>query len=214
MILAVVTVPLHALVLPPRRRAPAPPSEAPRRTRRRGRCARAPFWLLSVAFFLASLAGDRDDRAGDPVPARARPRRRRSPPSRSGWSGVSQIPGRLLFGPLAARLPPVATAAVFALIARRHRRDRQRRTARVAVLAGLVVLGMGNGMATLARATVVADRYGPAAYGTIAGVAAALTTGARAAGPVAGARRARRWSATRAAVDARGARRARGAARA
>ena len=46
---------------------------------------------------------------------------------------------------------------------------------------------MGNGMATLARATVVADLYGPADYGTIAGVAALTTTGARAAGPFAAA---------------------------
>ena len=36
---------------------------------------------------------------------------------------------------------------------------------------------------SLARATAIADLYGPGAYGTIAGVAAALTTAARAAGP-------------------------------
>ena len=53
-----------------------------------------------------------------------------------------------------------------------------------AVITGMVLLGMGNGMATLARATVIADRYGPAAYGTIASVAAAATIGARAAAPV------------------------------
>jgi hypothetical protein len=55
------------------------------------------------------------------------------------------------------------------------------------IVGGLVILGMGNGMATLARATVVADLYGPADYGTIAGVAALTTTGARAAGPFAAA---------------------------
>ena len=55
------------------------------------------------------------------------------------------------------------------------------------VIAGLVVLGMGNGMATLARATVIADLFGPAAYGTIGSVAALTTTGARAAGPFAAA---------------------------
>ena len=46
---------------------------------------------------------------------------------------------------------------------------------------------MGNGMTTLARATLIADRYGASAYGTIGGVAASFTTGARAAGPVAAA---------------------------
>ena len=52
-----------------------------------------------------------------------------------------------------------------------------------AVIVGLVLLGMGNGMATLARATAIADRYGAAAYGTIASVAGGMTTAARAAGP-------------------------------
>ena len=56
-----------------------------------------------------------------------------------------------------------------------------------AALAGLVLLGMGNGMATLSRATAIADLYGGAAYGTIAGVPAALTNLARAGGPFAAA---------------------------
>ena len=58
----------------------------------------------------------------------------------------------------------------------------------VAVLAGMVVLGMGSGMAILARATVIADRYGAADYGAIGGVMAAVTTAAHApAGPFAAA---------------------------
>ena len=52
-----------------------------------------------------------------------------------------------------------------------------------AVLIGLVLLGMGNGMATLSRATAIADLYGAAAYGTIASVAGGVNTAARAAGP-------------------------------
>ena len=57
-----------------------------------------------------------------------------------------------------------------------------------AVVAGLVLLGMGNGMATLARATAIADLYGAGAYGTIASVAAARRPPrARAAGPFAAA---------------------------
>ena len=104
-----------------------------------------------------------------------------------GLVGVSQIPGRCCSGPRRAGCRAEwATALVFALIALG--------IALIAgvdststVIAGLVVLGIGSGMATLARATAVADLYGPAAYGTIAGVAALMTTGARAAGPVAGA---------------------------
>jgi hypothetical protein len=101
--------------------------------------------------------------------------------------GVSQIPGRLLFAPVAERLPaPWGTVALFVLIAAGIGLivgvD-----ATAAVIAGLILLGIGNGMATLARATVIADRYGAAAYGTIASVAASATIGARAAAPVAAA---------------------------
>jgi MFS family permease len=103
---------------------------------------------------------------------------------RLGLIGVSQIPGRLLFAPLAGRLPrPAATAALFILIAAGiailvsvH--------ATWAVVVALVLLGMGNGMSTLARATAIADLYGRGAYGTIASVMAFSTTVARAAAPV------------------------------
>jgi MFS family permease len=184
-ILAVVTVPLHALVL----RAPddarvevaaASSVTAGEALRSRG------FWLLSGAFFLATLTGiamtvqaipfllERGYTTGFAALA-------------VGLIGISQIPGRLLFAPLAARLPRAyATASVFALV-----------TCGIvlivgvdatsAVLAGFVLLGMGNGMTTLARATGMADLYGQRAYGTIASVAAFLTTTARAAGPVAAA---------------------------
>jgi cyanate permease len=104
-----------------------------------------------------------------------------------GLVGLSQIPGRLIFAPLAARLSSsVAVAGVLALVgvgiavlagARGN----------AAVIAGLVLLGMGNGMALLARATVIADRYGSATYGALSGVAASVTTAAHGLGPVAGA---------------------------
>jgi MFS family permease len=184
-ILAVVTIPLHALVL----RAPqdtrdedqtATSVAAGEALRSRG------FWLLSAAFFLATLTGiamtvqaipfllERGYTTGFAAFA-------------VGLIGISQIPGRLLFAPMAARLPRTyATASVFALVACGivlivgvH--------GTAAVLAGFVLLGMGNGMTTLARATGMADLYGQRAYGTIASVAAFLTTTARAAGPVAAA---------------------------
>jgi predicted MFS family arabinose efflux permease len=183
-ILAVATVPLHAVVLR------LPPGELPGREPRNapsvpaGEALRSgPFWLLSIAFLLASLVAiamvvhaipfliDRGHSAAFAALA-------------VGLVGISQIPGRVLFGLLAARLPrPHATAAVFVLIAAGvavvvgvH--------ATWAVLLGLVLLGMGNGMGTLARATAIADLYGGRAYGTIASVAASLTTTARAGGPV------------------------------
>ena len=104
-----------------------------------------------------------------------------------GLMGASQIPGRFLFAVLGARLPSgSAIPSVFALVAVGIVLI-VAVPGTVAVLTGMVVLGMGNGMALLARATVIADRYGPAAYGAIAGVAASVTTGARAAAPVAAA---------------------------
>lgn len=176
-----VTVPLHALALREPEdevRAAAPIGEpAAGVLRSRG------FWLLSAAFVLATVAAMAMMIHAIPYLTG----RGMSPAWAAGalgLVGVSQIPGRLVFAPLARRLSPARTSvAVFLLIA-----------AGVALVVsapvewmtvgGLVVLGVGNGMATLARATAMADLYGTGAYGTIAGVAGAATTTARAAAPV------------------------------
>ena len=186
LILAVVTVPLHAISL---RQAPAAhasrhdstPSTAAREVLRS-----MPFWLLSGAFFLATAAAIAFTVQGIPFLLE-----RGYSPAFAAFSigviGVSQIPGRLLFAPVAERLPaPWGTVSLFVLIAAGLALI-VAVDATAAVVAGLVLLGMGNGMATLARATLIADRYGAAAYGTIAGVAASATIGARAAAPVAAA---------------------------
>ena len=169
----------------PRRDTSAPPR---RRARPRlgTRCARCASGCSQRAFVLASLSTIAMTIFAIPFLLE----RGHSPAFAAfavGLIGVSQIPGRLLFAPLAARLPrALATASVFALIALGiavvvsvH--------STAAVLIGLVLLGMGNGMATLARATAIADLYGSGAYGTIAGVAGGMTTAARAAGPFAAA---------------------------
>lgn len=183
-ILATVTIPLHALVL-----RPAPPSLARSSpSRRTGQACTAmrgaAFWLLTLAFGLASVAGFGAivlavpalvDRGYTPAFAAFA----------AGLIGISQIPGRIVFAVLGSRLrPPAAIAAVFllmaaglALFAAAGHRD-------TGVLAGLIALGMANGSAILARATALADRYGPAAYGAIAGTAAVATTAARAIAPV------------------------------
>ena len=117
-VLAVVTAPLHAVVL---RR---PPAQPPRDEAREAPSAvvRSPaFWALAAAFFLGSLAAfamivqaipfllERGHGAGFAAFA-------------VGCMGAAQIPGRFLFGVLSLRLP-----AVFALIALGIARDRQRR---------------------------------------------------------------------------------------
>jgi predicted MFS family arabinose efflux permease len=176
-VLAAITIPLHALVLGPSvRHAETSEPSAPAREVLRS----SPFWLLSTAFVLASLSTIAMTVFTIPFLLEAG----HSPGFAAfavGLIGVSQIPGRLLFAPLGRRIP-----TVFALIAPGIvvvvTID-----STAAVLVGLVLLGMGNGMATLARATAIVDRYGAAAYGTIAGVAGAMTTAAGAAGPFAAA---------------------------
>ena len=185
-ILGVTTVPLHAIAL---RSPPGEPFARPHADAAvpAGEVLRSrPFWLLSVAFFLASLAAiammvfsipfllERGHGAAFAAFA-------------VGLVGLSQIPGRVLFGPVMTRLPrPQATATVFLLIAAGVALV-VGVNATWAAVAGLVLLGMGNGMATLARATAIADLYGGKAYGTIGGVAASLSTTARAGGPIAAA---------------------------
>jgi MFS family permease len=188
-VLAVVTVPLHAVVLRP---APAArqvrlgeAADAPRSIAARDAVRTTPFWLLSGAFVLASITSVA-------VAVHAIPfliERGHSPAFAAfavGLIGVSQVPGRLLFAPIAARLPrPAAMASVFGLIAVGVALIVSVHSTGVVV--GLVVLGMGNGMGTLARATAIADLYGARSYGTIAAVTASMTMAARAAAPVAAA---------------------------
>ena len=182
-ILAAITIPLHAVVL---RRAPEVEpghrSAVPSSTASDALTSR-PFWLLTGAFFLATFTGIAVTVLGIPF-LLERGYSASFAAFAVGLIGISQIPGRVVFAALAARLPTAwTTTGVFALVALGIGVvvgvD-----GTAAVIAGLVLLGMGNGMTTLSRATLIADRYGAAAYGTIGGVAAAFTTGARAAGPV------------------------------
>ena len=186
-VLAIVTIPLHALVLRP---APSPASTAadgvavpsipgvslPVASRR------AVFWVLAVAFVMGNFATVSvtvhlipylvDRGYGAAIAA-----------ATIGWMGAMQLPGRLFFVPVARWLGPRwVTAGVFFAQA-----------AGVAVitlvtLTGIgpviVLLGAANGMSTLARATVVAEVFGRRHYGSISGALAVGANGARAIGPV------------------------------
>jgi predicted MFS family arabinose efflux permease len=179
-----VTIPLH-LLLP----AGAPPSArgetgTPSRAAVRRTVRRADFQRLTLAYFLASFAGialivlvipfltGRGYSTGFAAFA-------------LGTIGAAQIPGRLLFSVsgrwLASRH---VTPAIFALVALGLVLVLVAPSAPF-VLAGTIVLGVGNGMTILSRATVLADRFGTADYGAVAGIAAAATTAARAISPVA-----------------------------
>jgi MFS family permease len=179
-----VTVPLHLLL--PRGRPPAtddPRPATPGLVREILR--RIDFRRMTAGYFLASFAGiaplvlmipllvDRGYSSGFAAFA-------------VGTIGAAQIPGRVVFS-LSERwvAPQTLTPVVFSLVAAGLLVVLVAPTAGL-VLVGTVVLGIGNGMATLSRATVLADRFGTAVYGTVASVTAATTTGARALAPVAG----------------------------
>jgi MFS family permease len=102
----------------------------------------------------------------------------------AGLIGVMALPGRLVLTPLGDRLRRgVVTAALFlsqavALAVLVLWRDT------AGVLAFVVLFGAGFGAITPARAALVAEYYGPAAFGSINGVVALFVTAARAVGPV------------------------------
>lgn len=185
--LALTTVPLHAGGLP-RAAIPVETHAAAGSPAAAGAVVRSiRFWLLAAAFFLVALASLTMtihaipfliERGHEPAFAAFA----------VGLMGIAQIPGRLLFAPIEAALPPpAATAAVFAFVGIGIVLTVAGGAGAGVVVAGLVLLGMGNGMTTLARASAIADDYGTHAYGAVAGVLAATTTAARAAGPFCGA---------------------------
>jgi MFS family permease len=101
-----------------------------------------------------------------------------------GLLGLMALPGRLIFTPLGSRWPRSrVTASIFVLQA----------FACVALLGAqataavwffVVFFGAGFGAITPARAALLAEHYGPAHYGKIAGVLALVISVARAAAPV------------------------------
>ena len=185
-VLGAITVPVHALVL----RAPPPPAteDAHPTEEAAGREAMRslPFWTLTAAFTLGALTTsamgvhlvsylvERGHTATFAATA-------------AGLIGLFQVPGRvLLAGAGRFFAPHLVVPAVFALGAAGVALLAATTTGG-AVLVAVGLLGMSNGMATLARATTVADLYGAERYGALAGVVAAGNTGARAVAPVAAA---------------------------
>lgn len=189
-VLAAITVPLHVLGL---RRPPAAARDdrhdpggvvvAERAVPARTALRTASFQLLTAAFFLSSfntaalgvhlvaLLVGRGEGAGLAATV-------------AGLVGAAQVLGRLVFGPLTAVLAHRwATAAVF-LFQAAGLAVLVRPISAGAAVAFAVLFGMGNGMTTLARPMLLAEAYGPAHFGTIAGVAALFATGARAIAPV------------------------------
>jgi MFS family permease len=188
-VLAVLTIPLHALVLrrPPRADNPAPGAARERADvpglTLRAAAATAVFWVLAAAFFVGNFTVNSvtvhlipflSDRGYSPTVAAMM----------IGWMGAMQVPARLVFAPMATRFGHHGmTTAIFFVQAAGM--------AQLALAAHLptlipmvMMLGGANGMATLARATIIAELFGPRHYGAIAGAIALAANGARAVGPV------------------------------
>jgi MFS family permease len=104
-----------------------------------------------------------------------------------GLLGAGQLLGRIGYAPLTARTTPtgravaivLASAATIGLLA-------AVRGPAALLIAAAVLAGAARGAGTLLQATVVADRWGAARYGTLSGFFAAPITAAAALAPWAG----------------------------
>ncbi|HKA62033.1 MAG TPA: MFS transporter [Methylomirabilota bacterium] len=193
-ILAVLTIPLHAVVL--RRQPPhlgaadsggagrdhdtAGATGAPL-----GVAARPPiFWALAVAFSNGDFSTAAVTLHLIPYMV-AHGHTAAAVAMAIGWMGAMQIPGRLLFMAVAARFGALGvTMAVFLTQAVGLGLLALAPSLPAGLVLAIAVLGVANGMATLARATTLAEVFGPAHYASISGAVALGANGSRALGPV------------------------------
>jgi predicted MFS family arabinose efflux permease len=177
-VLGAVTVPLHLLVLRPARAAAPHEHNVPARAALGTRV----FWLLAGAFSLGAFAWAAMTvllvviLVGEGLPAGFAA-------LALGVTGISQLPGRLLFGPVHRTLGQAGTlrvafglsAVALLLLAADQSRP--------AVLGFGVLFGTGAGMQTLLSASAPAALFGTASYGSVAGVLNACVDASRAVGP-------------------------------
>ncbi|MFE9642826.1 MFS transporter [Streptomyces sp. NPDC006365] len=185
-VLAVITIPAHALALnapwpdaPPSPTAVEQGAERAERTR--------PFWMLAAALTLSAFAMYAVVVALVPLLLQ-----RGYSTTQAAWAlglgGAGQTLGRTLYAALARRTRPTArtttlialsgaTTAALALVPGPY-----------ALLAGLsIAAGTVRGNLTLLQATAVTDRWGTTHYGRLSGLLAAPATTASALAPFAGA---------------------------
>jgi MFS family permease len=188
-VLGVLTIPLHALVLRRPPRAEESTTGAPRAA---GGVPGVPlsaatrmavFWVLAGAFFIGNFTTNTvtvhlipylADRGYSPAVAALM----------IGWLGAMQVPARIVFAPIATRFGHRAVTATIFFAQAAGLIQLALATRLPTLVPMVVVLGGANGMATLARATLVADIFGPRHYGSISGAIALGANGARALAPV------------------------------
>lgn len=182
--LAVICVPLHAIVL----RAP-PGTSGPAHRARRGLAVRAVLALpafpavlaafVTSSFVASALAVHQVALLAESGHTTA------FAAGATGALGAMQVPGRLLFAPVRRWFGnTVATGVVFAAFALGVG-ILAVGTGTATVIVFVTVYGMARGMTTLLRASLIGDLYGTADYGAITGVIAAAGTAATALGPLA-----------------------------
>ena len=186
-VLAVITIPIHALVL---RRGPAVPAPrsggatGPVPGKTLGEAARTiVFWVLASAFFVSNFATAAvsvhlipylvDHGYSATLAA-----------SIIGWMGAMQVPGRVLFVPISAQLGARWMVAAVFFGQAVGMGQLPFITMIGTALPFIVIMGASNGMSTLSRATSLARIFGPRHYGAISGAIALGANGARAIGPV------------------------------
>jgi MFS family permease len=99
--------------------------------------------------------------------------------------GGSQIPGRLIFGPLSSRISlRLVTALLFTLMTAGLLILLAAPMPRL-ILLGAALYGMGSGASSPARAALVGEFYGIANYGAINGIMALVQTLVRSGAPLA-----------------------------
>lgn len=188
LVLAVVTIPLHAVALSP------PWVDLDARSAREGSHSRRPppevrsrgFVVLAGALTLTAFGLYAASLALIPL-LNARGFTSALAAATLGLLGAGQLLGRIGYAPLASRTSPagrtvaivLASASTIALLAAAP--------GPTGLLVALAVLaGAARGAGTLLQATVVADRWGSERYGTLSGYFAAPITAAAAVAPWAG----------------------------
>jgi MFS family permease len=187
LVLAVLTIPLHAVVLrrqpphfdPASRKAPRGPGAT------LGAAGRTTiFWALALAFAIGNFSTTAVTLHLIPYMV-AHGWSAVTMAAAIGWMGAMQIAGRLLFVAVTGRFGALGvTMAVFLAQAVGLGLVALAPSLPGGLILVIVVLGAANGMATLARATTLAEVFGPAHYASIGGAVALGANGARAAGPL------------------------------
>ncbi len=184
---AVVTIPLHALALPPA----APRAASHRRADRADVIRQAlrdrAFWLLTLAFVAhgAALSIVAVHLVAYLVTLGHSPT---LAASTAGLLGVMSVTGRILTTGLWRRHPTAAVAAaVFGVQAAAAAALPLFGPSAIGAVTCVLLFGLGFGVGTLSRPALLAERYATSAYASLAGALAVPTTLAKAGAPLAAA---------------------------